>query len=126
MEKMRITSSDPKNNLGRSGKGLITSLGLKYKARTKKYKKSRHAIGNVSNKDLSKMIRGFEKFPYKSYERRRSKHEPADSYFYLERHIEKFMMRADVINLHVYPVRTEITATKQIPILHVFLQTRAN
>ena len=30
------------------------------------------------------------------------------------------MMRADVINLHVYPVRTEITATKQIPILHVF------
>ena len=29
------------------------------------------------------------------------------------------MMRADALNLHVYPVRTEITATKQIPVLHV-------
>ena len=30
------------------------------------------------------------------------------------------MMRADALKLHVYPVRTEMTATKQIPILHVF------
>ena len=29
------------------------------------------------------------------------------------------MMRADVLNSHVYPVRTEMTATKQIPTLHV-------
>ena len=31
MYKMIITSSDPKDNLVRSGKGLITSLGLKAK-----------------------------------------------------------------------------------------------
>ena len=29
------------------------------------------------------------------------------------------MMRSDALNLHVYPVRTEITDTKQIPISHV-------
>ena len=29
------------------------------------------------------------------------------------------MMRADFLNLHVYPVRTEMTATKQIPTSHV-------
>ena len=29
------------------------------------------------------------------------------------------MMRADYLNLYVYLVRTEITGTKQIPILHV-------
>ena len=34
MEKMRITSSESKDNLGISGKGLITSLGLKAKARS--------------------------------------------------------------------------------------------
>ena len=28
-------------------------------------------------------------------------------------------MISDALNLHVYPVRTEITATKQIPISHV-------
>ena len=30
------------------------------------------------------------------------------------------MIRADVLNLHVYPVRTEMNATKHIPTLHVF------
>ena len=30
------------------------------------------------------------------------------------------MMRADTLNSHGYPVITEMTATKQIPTLHVF------
>ena len=63
--KMRIKSSEPKDNSGRSGKGLITSLGLKAKERQKKHKKARHAIGNISKKDLSNIIRDFEKLPYK-------------------------------------------------------------
>ena len=29
-------------------------------------------------------------------------------------------MRDDAINSHVYPVRTEMTGTKQIPISHIF------
>ena len=52
LEKMRITSSEPKYNLGISGKGLITSLGIKAKEILKKYKNERYAIGNVSMKDL--------------------------------------------------------------------------
>ena len=36
--KMRITSSEPKNNMGISGKGLITYLVLKDKARPNKNK----------------------------------------------------------------------------------------
>ena len=71
-------------------------------------------------KDFSNIIRGFEIFPYKSYERRRPKHDPTDSYFYLSRQIAKCMMRDDVLNLRVYPVRTEITDAKHIPISHVF------
>ena len=55
--KMIITSSDPKDDLVVSGKGLITSLGLKSKARLKKFKKSRYAKVNVSMKYLSKIIR---------------------------------------------------------------------
>ena len=38
LEKMRITSSYPKDNLGKSGKELIISLGLKSKVRPKKNK----------------------------------------------------------------------------------------
>ena len=36
LEKIRITSSEPKDNFGRSEKGLITTLGLKAKSRPKK------------------------------------------------------------------------------------------
>ena len=61
LDKIRITYSESKDNLGRLGKGLITSLGLKAKARRKKYQKSRYAISNVSKKDLSKIIREFDK-----------------------------------------------------------------
>ena len=88
------------------GKGLINSLGIKDKARPKKHKKQRYAIVNVSKEDLSKIIREFEKLPYKSYERKRTKHKPTDSYFYPARNLVKCMMRDDTLNSHSYPLRT--------------------
>ena len=77
--KMRITSSEPKDYLGISGKGLITSLGIKSNIRPNKYKEARYAIGNVIMRYLSKIIREFEHFLYKGYERNRFKHEPTGS-----------------------------------------------
>ena len=94
-------------------------MGLKAKARPKKYKKARYAIRYVSKKDLSSIIREFDKLPYKSYDRRRPKHEPTGSYFYLARKLVKCMMIADEFNSHVYPVRTEMTDTKYIPTSNV-------
>ena len=61
LNKMEITSSELKGKLGRSGKGLVTTLDLKTKARSEKYKKVRYAIENVSMKDLSNIIKEFEK-----------------------------------------------------------------
>ena len=119
LDNMRITYSESKDNLGRSGKGLITSMCLNSKARSKKYKRASYSIRNFSKKDFPKIIREFDKLPYKSYDRKRPNHEPTDSYFYLARHIAKCMMRDDALNSHVYPVITEVTATKQIPTLHV-------
>ena len=115
LDNMRIASSESKFKLGRSGKGLITSLFFKAKTRPNKYKKAKYAIINVSNKDLSKIIRGFEKLPYESYEKKRPKHEPNDIYFYLERHISKCMMRDDALNSKFYSVRMEMTATATSP-----------
>ena len=62
LDNMKITSSESKRNLERPGKGLITSLGFKTKLRPQKYKKARYAFGNVSKKDLSNIIKEFEKF----------------------------------------------------------------
>ena len=81
-------------------------MGLKAKTSPNKYKKTRYAIRNVSKKDFSKIIRAFDKLPYKSYEKKRPKHEPTNIYFYVARHIVKCIMRADVLNSENYPVRT--------------------
>ena len=61
MDKIGITSSELKDNLVRSGKGLINSLGLKTNVRSKENKKARYAITNVSMKYISNMIKDFEK-----------------------------------------------------------------
>ena len=56
LNKMKTTSSESKVKLERSGKGLVTALYFKTKLRLSKYKKARYAIGNVSERDLSKII----------------------------------------------------------------------
>ena len=116
---MKIKSSESKDNLGISGKGLITYLCIKAKVRPHKYNKARHAIVHISKRHLSKIIREFEKLPHESYERKRPKNEPPYSYFCQARQLVKCTMRADSLNLYGYPLRTEMTAMKQIPTSHI-------
>ena len=65
-------------------------------------KKARYAIRNISEKDLLNIIREFEISPYKSYEKKRPKYEPTDSYFYLSRQLAKCIMRSDTLNWNDY------------------------
>ena len=44
LKKMKTTSSESKEKLERSGKGLVTTLDLKTKVRSQKYKKARYSI----------------------------------------------------------------------------------
>ena len=70
-------------------------------------------------KYISMIIKEFEKLSYKDYVQKRPKHEPTDSYFYLERQISKCMVTFYALNFPVYSVRAEINGTQQILILHV-------
>ena len=85
LNKMKTTSSESKGKLGRSGKGLVTALTFKTKVRQQKYKKARYDIVNVSKKDLSKIIKEFEKIGKVPYVKRIPKYEPTSSYFHLVR-----------------------------------------
>ena len=109
-DKMKITSSESKGKLERSGKWLITSLGFKTKARSQKYKKARYAIINVSEKDISKIIKEFEKNDKLPYEKKRPKHDPTDSYFHLARQLAKCMMRSNNLNGYDCGGYTKMTA----------------
>ena len=76
---------------------------------SQKFKKARYAIGNVSEKDLSKIIKEFEKIGKVPYVKRTPKHELTSSYFHLERQLEKCMMRSDEQNRHVHGSYAEET-----------------
>ena len=84
-DKMKNTSSKSKVKLEKSGKGLITSLGFNTKARSQKYEKARYVIGIVSEKNISKIIQDLEKNEKLTYEKKRPKHEPNESYSSLAR-----------------------------------------
>ena len=110
LNKIKTTSSESKGKLGRSRKGLVTALDLNTKSKVEKYKKSRYAIGNVSKKELSKIINEFENIGKVPYVKRIPKHEPTSSYFHLVRCIAECIMRFDVYNRHVhggYAVETD-------------------
>ena len=61
LNKIKTTSSESKGKLKISGKRSVNALDFKTEVRWQKFKKARHAIGNVSEKDLSKIIKEFEK-----------------------------------------------------------------
>ena len=90
--------------------GLETHRGFNTKARPQKYKKARYAIRNIREKDLSKIIRDFEKIGKLPYEKKRPKHEPTHSYFNIVRQPAKCMMRSDKLNRHNHGGYTEMTA----------------
>ena len=83
--------------------------GFKTKSRSQKYKKARYAIGNISEKEISKIINDFEKTEKLPYEEKRPKHEPTDSYFHLVRQLSNCIMRSDNLNRHDHDGYTEIT-----------------
>ena len=59
IDKMRITSSEPKYYFKISGKRLNNSLGIKHNVRSKKKKKARYNITNVSMKNILRIIKEF-------------------------------------------------------------------
>ena len=110
LNKIKTTSLESKIKLGRSGKGLVTALAFKTKVKSQKYKKARYAFINVSEKDLLKIIKKFEKIEKVPYERKRPKYDPTSSYFHIVRQLAKCMMRSDQLNRHDHSSYAEKTA----------------
>ena len=74
-------------------------MAFKTKVRSQKYKKASYAIGNVSKKDFSKIIKEFEKIGNVPYVKMIPKHEPTSSYIHLVRCIAECMMKSDYPNM---------------------------
>ena len=99
-----------KSRIGETRKGVGNRSGYQEKSKVKKYKKARYAIVNVSMKDLSNIIKEFEKIVKVPYVKRIPKHEPTSSYYHLVRCISECMMISDEYNRHVHGSYAEETA----------------
>ena len=62
-----------------------------------------------AKKDLSNIIKKFEKIEKLPYEKKRPKHEPTGSYFHLAREIAKCMMISGQLNQHDHGIYTRNT-----------------
>ena len=94
---------------------MVTALALKTKISSQKFKKKRYAIENVSKKDLSKIIKEFEKIGKVPYVKWIPIREPTFSYYHLVRFIAECMMRSYEHNWQVHISYAEDTA----PLLNV-------
>ena len=74
-----------KSKIGEISKGVGNRSGSQDQRKVEKYKKARYAIGNVSEKDLSKIIKEFERIGRIPYVKSTPKHEPTSSYYHLVR-----------------------------------------
>ena len=107
---MKTTSSNSKGKFGNIRKGVGYRSGFQDQSKvSQKYKNARYAIVNVSEKDLSKIIKEFKKIGILPYDKKRPKHEPTHSYFHRARQLAKCMMRADKTNQHNHGGYTEMT-----------------
>ena len=84
--------------IGKIRKGVGNRSGFQDQSKVEKYKKARYAIRNVIKKDLSKIIKEFEKTGKVPYVKRIPKHEPTYSYYHIVRCIAACMMRFDEHN----------------------------
>ena len=100
-----------KRKIGKIRKGVVNRSGFQDRSKVlKKYKKARYANRNVSEKDLSKIIKEFEKIGKVTYVKRIPKHEPTSSYYHPVRCIAKCMIRYDEHNRHMHGSYAEETA----------------
>ena len=63
LDKREVTSSEPKNYMGRKGKGMTNSLNISTKIPNKK-QKSRLSINDITNQDFRNFLKGFTNSPY--------------------------------------------------------------
>ena len=69
--------------IGEIRKGVGNRSGFQDQSKVTKIKKARYAIQNISGKNLSNIIKEFEKIGKLPYEKRIPKYEPTPSYFHI-------------------------------------------
>ena len=79
MERIKITFSERKDNLGIARKGIDYLSGSQGQSKAKEHTKRQGMPSQMSVRRTLQKIGDFDKLLYKSYESRRTNHDPTDS-----------------------------------------------
>ena len=69
LEKRKVTSSQPMDYMGITGKGMTKYLTLSTKSINKKQKEMDY-ITTITNQDLRKLLKKFKNLPYMGYKKK--------------------------------------------------------
>ena len=111
LDKRGVASSESRDYMVRSGKGLTTSLTLRTKRPNKK-QKARTAITDITNQYFRKLIKYFSNFPYLGYKEKQVHNEPTEAYFFLIKHIYKLIKSKNRIWLCTKIVKSDVDGKK--------------
>ena len=100
LDKMKITSSYSKENWNDQESGWLPLWVSRPKWGQTNAKRQGMPSEMPVRRTFQRLLRSLKKLSYESYEKKRPKHEPTDSYFYPAIQLAKCMMRADALNLH--------------------------
>ena len=109
LDKIETTYSESKEKLERSGKEVGNRFGFQDQRKVTKILKGKVCHRKWSEKDIYRIIRKFEKCEKLPNEKNRPKQKPTERYFYLSRHLAKFMMISNNLNWYGHGGITKMT-----------------
>ena len=111
LNKREVTSSVSRVFMGRSGKGLTTSLTPKTKITDKK-QKSRTAITDITHQEFIKLFKKFKNLPHLCYKKKQVHNEPTEADFFLIKHLSKLLKTKNHVLLRTLRVKLEVVEKK--------------
>ena len=96
--------------MGRSGKGLTTSLTFSRKGINKK-QKARNTITDITNQYFSSFLKEFKILPYIGYNRKQVNNEPNEAHFFLIKDISKLIKSKNHVPLRTKIIKSDVVKT---------------
>ena len=109
--KRKATSLEPRDNVGRLGKGMTTSLTIRTKIPNNK-QKARTVFTDITNQYFRKLLKKFNNSPFLGYKKKRVHNEPTESYFLLIIHISNLIKIKNRVLLCTKRVKLDLNGKK--------------
>ena len=112
--KRKVASSGPSDYVGRSGRGLTTSLNIRSRRMSKNKQKARNTNICVAIQTFVEILEEFKDVYYTGYSRKKAKNQPTKSYYFLVKQISKLLKSNKQVLIRTKREKSEVVRTKNV------------